>query len=61
LTQETVANVLGITPVHVSRTLQALRHDFIEWQRADVTILDWDRLAEEAEFEAIRSTMRVLL
>jgi CRP-like cAMP-binding protein len=51
LTQETVANVLGITPVHVNRTIQSMRVDVIEWRGADIKILDWDRLAEEAEFD----------
>jgi CRP-like cAMP-binding protein len=45
LTQDMLADAVGLTPVHVNRTLQALRKDeLITWRGRDVTI-DPDRLA----------------
>ena len=52
LTQEQMADAVGLTPVHVNRTLQALRNEgLISLKGRQVEILAWDRLAAEAEFE----------
>ncbi|HYE46311.1 MAG TPA: Crp/Fnr family transcriptional regulator [Caulobacter sp.] len=52
LTQAVLADVLGLSPVHVNRTLMALRSmGILEWKSGQVTILDWDGLADVAEFD----------
>jgi CRP-like cAMP-binding protein len=52
LTQEDMADVCGLTPVHVNRTLQELRaRGAVEWQRGTVTIKDWPALQSIAEFD----------
>jgi CRP-like cAMP-binding protein len=52
LTQEELADTLGLSHVHVNRTLGELRDaGLLEWRRQLVTILDWDRLTEVAEFD----------
>jgi CRP-like cAMP-binding protein len=52
ITQLILADVLGLSVVHVNRMLQALRaSDLIEWVKQTVTIKDWDRLARFAEFD----------
>jgi CRP-like cAMP-binding protein len=52
LTQEDMADVCGLTPVHVNRTLQELRGTgAVEWQRGTVTIKDWPALQAIAEFD----------
>jgi CRP-like cAMP-binding protein len=51
LTQEQLANVLGLSAVHVNRTLQALRHEgLIECRGFRVRISKPDDLAELANF-----------
>jgi CRP-like cAMP-binding protein len=52
LTQEEMADALGLSHVHVNRTLGELRDaGLLEWRRQLVTIHDWDRLVEVAEFD----------
>ncbi len=52
LTQEEVADCLGITPVHFNRVLQQLRErQLLEWKSGVVRILDKDALAKVAEFD----------
>lgn len=52
MTQILMADVLGLSPVHVNRTLQKLRRDgLVEWEASMIEILDWDRLAELADFD----------
>ena len=52
LTQTTVAECLGLTPVHVNRTLKQLRQTgAVEFRSGRVTIHDWDRLAAIADFD----------
>ncbi len=52
VTQEDLADVLGITTVHTNRTVQQLRRTgFVEWPDHLVRIDDFDRLAEMAEFD----------
>lgn len=59
LTQVDLGDILGLTPVHVNRVMMELRHQgLIEWRGAQVTILDWDRLAACAEFDPIYLRLR---
>jgi CRP-like cAMP-binding protein len=52
LTQTEVADVLGLSLVHVNRVVQELRREqLIAWSGRRITILDWDRLCALAEFE----------
>lgn len=52
LTQQELGEVLGFSVVHANRTLQALRRrDLITWRDQKVEILDWQRLAQLAEFD----------
>jgi CRP-like cAMP-binding protein len=52
LTQGVLADVLGLSTVHVNRSLQELRQDqLISLQRTKLRILDWDRLTELADFD----------
>ena len=45
LTQQAMADLLGLTPVHLNRTLQSLRAEqTIAWSKGTVTIKDEDRL-----------------
>ena len=52
LTQIEMADVLGVSVVHLNKTLQALRREgvFI-WENRTITIVDWERLQEIAEFD----------
>jgi CRP-like cAMP-binding protein len=52
LTQEQLASCLGLTQVHVNRTLQALRRrGLIELENKRLTILDLGQLREVGEFD----------
>ncbi|WP_420138862.1 Crp/Fnr family transcriptional regulator, partial [Sphingomonas sp.] len=52
ITQEQIADALGLTPVHVNRTLQAMRAEgLIQIANRDVAILDWDALVSAGEFD----------
>jgi CRP-like cAMP-binding protein len=52
LTQELIADALGLTTVHVSRTLRALREDrLIAMDGRSVTIVDFDALSSLSDFE----------
>ena len=51
LTQEQIADVLGLTPVHVNRTLQHLRRaGLVEMDRGRLAILDWEAIKRHADF-----------
>jgi CRP-like cAMP-binding protein len=51
LTQEQLADVLGLSSVHINRTLQALRREGqIEWHGSQVRLTKADTLAEIAHF-----------
>ena len=53
INQTELGDSLGLSTVHVNRTLQQLRAEqLIIWQGQSVRILDWDRLASIAEFDA---------
>jgi hypothetical protein len=52
LTQADIADVLGLSMVHVNRMLKKLRSDDVMvWNNQIVSIVDWDRLVDIAEFE----------
>lgn len=52
VTQEELGDALGLSTVHVNRVLTELRNGgIVQWQGGGaVTILDWDRLSDIAEF-----------
>jgi CRP-like cAMP-binding protein len=51
-TQVDLADMLGLTPVHVNRTLAKLREDhLLEWSNREVRILDRTKLEELAAFD----------
>lgn len=54
LTQQQLSEILGMTPVHVNRTLQGLRHDRLldTLERSIMRILDWKALASAGDFHA---------
>jgi predicted transcriptional regulator len=52
MTQEQLADVLGLTSVHVNRTLQALEQQkLIRRHKRSVTIGDWQKLADAGDFD----------
>ncbi|MDR6954873.1 CRP-like cAMP-binding protein [Ancylobacter sp. 3268] len=52
LTQTDLADALGISVVHVNRTLQRLRRlGLISFKNKRLTVLDWPQLAEMGDFE----------
>ena len=52
LTQSDIADVVGLSVVHVNRMIQELRASgLIIWDRKTVTVLDIDRLRELADFD----------
>ncbi|MCA0048143.1 Crp/Fnr family transcriptional regulator [Mesorhizobium sp. B283B1A] len=52
LSQAEMADVLGLSVVHMNRVIGSLKKTkVISWVNHTVTILDWDQLAELAEFD----------
>jgi CRP-like cAMP-binding protein len=52
MTQEQLADALGLTSVHINRTLMALAGDgLITRAQRSVQIDDWQRLAKEGDFD----------
>jgi CRP-like cAMP-binding protein len=52
LSQAELADVLGLSVVHMNRVIGALRKvGVVSWANHTVTILDWHRLQEIAEFD----------
>lgn len=52
LTQPVVADALGLSLVHVNRTLRDIRaQKLISWRARTVKILDWERLVQFAQFD----------
>jgi CRP-like cAMP-binding protein len=53
MTQEQIADAVGLTPVHVNRVLKELgRQGLISRQKRAVEIVDWDRLRQIGDFSA---------
>lgn len=51
MTQEQIADAVGLTPIHVNRTLRLLeRQGLIEREKRTIRILDWPRTKELADF-----------
>lgn len=50
-TQEQLGEALGVTPVHVNRSLKALRQDYISFENRTVRIHDWGAFTAVAEFD----------
>jgi CRP-like cAMP-binding protein len=58
-TQETLAQALGLTAVHVNRTLQLLRESgLVELKNGRLYIQNFDKLADLAEFDPLYLHMR---
>lgn len=52
MTQELLADAVGMTAVHANRTVMLLRETgAVEWKGGKLTIRDWDRLAEIGDFD----------
>ena len=52
ISQSELGDAMGLSVVHVNRTLQQMRRDrLIEWQADTVRILDRERLRDTAEFD----------
>lgn len=52
INQAELSDAMGLSVVHVNRTIQDLRKQgMIAWHGDEVKILDWDRLQEAAEFD----------
>lgn len=52
LTQTDLAECVGLTPIHVNRTLKELREQgLVQFRSGRVTIQDWDGLTRVAEFD----------
>jgi CRP-like cAMP-binding protein len=52
LTQSLLSEALAMSSVHANRVVQALRRSkLIRWERDLITILEWDRLVNMAEFD----------
>ena len=53
LTQEEIADALGLTAVHVNRVLQRMRAErLIEFRQGMLTLLDYERLEQASGFSA---------
>lgn len=53
ITQQFVADALGLTTVHVNRTFQLLKQSgTFEWQGRQFRMIDFDRLSRIADFKA---------
>ena len=53
MTQTHLGEVLGLTAVHVNRTLRTLREQgLVSIEKKDVVVPNWDRLADVGEFDA---------
>lgn len=51
LTQEQMADAVGLTPVHTNRTLKSLREDgVITFEQRKLRVIDWDKLVKVGEF-----------
>jgi CRP-like cAMP-binding protein len=52
LTQAEMGDALGLSTVHINRTLQDLRAEkLIEWENGLLSVLDWNGLVQVGEFD----------
>lgn len=60
LTQVQVADLLGLSVVHVNRRLQELRSTgLVDWRNGTISIHDFDRLADLADFDPTYLSLRI--
>jgi DNA-binding transcriptional regulator LsrR (DeoR family) len=53
LSQRDIADAVGLSTVHVNRSLQTLRREgLVELRKSQMTVLDWEGLAKRASFDA---------
>jgi predicted transcriptional regulator len=51
MTQEQLADTVGLTPVHVNRTLKALVTDgLIQRSKREISISNWEKISRLADF-----------
>ncbi|RZI60873.1 MAG: Crp/Fnr family transcriptional regulator [Zymomonas sp.] len=54
ITQEQIGDAMGLTPVHINRTLMALREDNLIFLHSHVVeVIDWERLVSFAGFDEV--------
>jgi CRP-like cAMP-binding protein len=59
LTQTDIGDMLGMSIVHLNRTLDQLRTDgLVSWGSGMVTVRDWERLKERADFNPTYLNLR---
>lgn len=59
LSQSEVADALGLSVVHLNKTLQRSRREgVVRWELRTIEILDWDKLADVAEFDDTYLSLR---
>jgi DNA-binding transcriptional regulator LsrR (DeoR family) len=59
LTQSEIADALGLSTVHVNRSLQTLRREeLVDLRKARMTVLDEEGLIRRAEFDPAYLQMR---
>jgi CRP-like cAMP-binding protein len=53
MTQEQIADCVGLTPVHVNRTLKTLEHERLITRHSSRTVIvgDWNKLAKAGDFD----------
>lgn len=60
LTQSDLADLLGMSNVHVNRSLKALREaGLVQWRNGRVSIEDWDALTDRIAFDAAYLDMKL--
>lgn len=60
LSQAELADILGLSLVHLNKTLQLLRSEgVVRWESRIVEIVDWSRLVDIAEFDDTYLSLRV--
>jgi CRP-like cAMP-binding protein len=60
LSQAEMADVLGLSLVHLNKTLQLLRKEgAVRWENKTIVVLDWGRLVQIAEFDDTYLSLRV--
>ncbi len=54
MTQEQLADCVGLTPVHVNRTLKTLEAEGLIMRRSSraIVIGDWNKLAQAGDFDS---------
>ena len=58
LTQTDLAEILGLTPVHINRMLKQLREEgLLTFKNKTVEVRDWDLLVEIAELDPLYLSM----